>query len=230
VDGATTSLPCLGGGLVRLGLAVEVAVRLLTLVAHLLTVALVYLGARRLAGAPAWAAALSAAYLAAGPGPRYAAAYFGPRSSPFACLTWPRRWRSRAAGHARPRRAFAFSGLALGSRDRGVILAALMLLSVVFLAGRKESPTAVLWFAGVFGLLGGRTSSGAGATSAPPPNPFLKKGEAASTRRARGSRCSSSSRKGLPFFAPVWRPSRSKGRRRRVAVLIPVGGFALAFS
>ncbi len=235
VDGATDFLFLLSAaGLVRLGLAVEVAVRLLTLVAHLLTVALVYLGARRLAGAPPWAAALSAAFLAVGPGLRYAAAYFGtPFFVLFACLTWLAAMALAGRGVTHGRAAvFAFSGLALGlTRPEGVILTALMLLSVVFLRGRKESREAILWFVGVFGLLGGAYFLWRWRYFGHPlPNPFLKKGGGRFYPTSARESVQFVIAQGLPFLAPVLAAlSFEKTRRRALALLIPVGGFALAF-
>jgi arabinofuranosyltransferase len=235
VDGATDFLFLVSAaGLVRLGLAVEAAVRLLTLVAHLLTVGLVYVGARRLAGAPAWAAALSAAYLAVGPGPRYAAAYFGtPFFALIACVTWLAAMALAGRGPTRGRAAaFAFSGLALGlTRPEGVILAALMLLSVVFLTGRREGRTAILWFVGVFGLLGGAYFLWRwNYFGHPLPNPFLKKGGGRLYPTSARESLQFVVSQGLPFLAPVLAAlSFERTRRRALALLIPVGGFALAF-
>jgi arabinofuranosyltransferase len=235
VDGATDFLFLVSAaGLVRLGLAVEVAVRLLALVAHLLTVGLVYIGARRLAGAPAWAAALSAAYLAVGPGLRYAAAYFGtPFFALFSCLTWLAAMALAGGGVTRGRAAaFAFSALALGlTRPEGVILAALMLASVVVLSGPRASRTAVFWFAGVFGLLGGAYFLWRWRYFGHPlPNPFYKKGGGRLYPTSARESVQFVVSQGLPFLAPVLAALPfERTRRRAVALLVPVGGFALAF-
>lgn len=235
VDGATDFLFLVSAaGLVRLGVGIEFAVRVLTLAAHFLTVALVYLGARSLAGAPAGAAALSAAFLAVGPGLRYAAAYFGtPFFALFACLTWLAAMALAGRGvTGRRSAAFALSALALGlTRPEGVILASLMLLSVVFLLGREPTRQAVLWFVGVFGLLGGAYFLWRWQYFGHPlPNPFYKKGGGHLYPTSARESVQFVIAQGLPFLAPVLAAlSFEKTRRRALALLIPVGGFALSF-
>ncbi|NIM07365.1 MAG: hypothetical protein GTN69_09795, partial [Armatimonadetes bacterium] len=90
LDGATDFLfMVVVAGLAKLGLGLEAAARGVTLASHILTVLIVYLAINRLGPAGRWAAALSAAYLALGPGKGYIAACFGtPFFALFASITW----------------------------------------------------------------------------------------------------------------------------------------------
>src|SRR4051812_6765343 len=90
VDGATDFLYTLAvAGVTAVGFSVETAARVLEHVAHLVTIAVVYLAIRRVWGAPRWMAIVSVVYLATGPIVSYVAAYFGtPFFAVFAALSW----------------------------------------------------------------------------------------------------------------------------------------------
>ena len=78
VDGATDFLfMLLVAGLQAVGLSLEAAAQILGLCAHGATAALVYLGGRRLHGAPPPLALVPAAFLAFGPGLNHLAACYG---------------------------------------------------------------------------------------------------------------------------------------------------------
>jgi len=230
VDGATDFLfMVVVAGLARLGLTVEGAVRMVCLASHFLTVALVYLGVRRLHGASRWLAALSAAYLAVGPGLRFAAAYFGtPFFVVFVVVTWWLAFRLRdGAGRWTPA-LFALSGLTMGLiRPEGVFLTLLMLGAVVWWRGLRGSWKAVAWTAGVLLVLGGAYFAWRWHYFGHPlPNPFYKKGGGALywdglswAVRIAGKAC-------LPFGLAYVAALRSReATRRAIFSLIPAAGF-----
>src|SRR5438552_9579094 len=90
VDGATDFLfMIVVGCLIRAGFSVTHAAQETALVCHTLTVLGIFLGTRALSGGRRAAAAVSAAYLAVGPGLRYAAASYGtPLTALLALATW----------------------------------------------------------------------------------------------------------------------------------------------
>ncbi len=163
VDGATDFLLMVSvAGLARLGLSIEGASYLLNFVSHALSIVVVYVGVRRHTDAPRWTAVLSAAFLAFGPGIRYAEAHFGtPYFGLWAATSWVLATKLHRRGETtRDAILFAFSGLLLGlTRPEGVFLAGFMLVAV-FLArgdGRswRDHRRTLVWFVAVFGLLGG---------------------------------------------------------------------------
>jgi hypothetical protein len=180
VDGATDFLfMALVAALHAAGTPLEAAVRVLDLVAHALTVVVVYAGARRLFGASWPAAVVSAAFVAAGPALAYTEACFG---TPLFALTVAVAWyaAARAAqdgGHGSAA-AFAASALAMGlARPEGALMAVFMLAAVAYARGPRESGTVVRAFLVVFGGLGlayflWRWSY----FGHPLPTPFYKKG------------------------------------------------------
>lgn len=181
VDGATDFLfTIILAILLRLGLPVEAATRLVAFAAHVLTVMLVYFAVRRRHGLPRAAAFASAGFLATGPGVGYAVAHFG--TPLFALLavvcalfalalveqgsTVFRAW------------GFAVASLLLGlARPEGVFLALLLLGAVLAARGWQGSAYCLLAFALVFTLLGGAYFAWRWYTFGYPlPNPFYKKG------------------------------------------------------
>lgn len=159
VDGATDFLYLLlVAGLRTLGLSIETAVRLMGVSAHLLLVALVYIANRRLYGAGQYAAGLSAAFLAVGPGLSYVRMYFGtPVFALFVGLAWysairltqerPFTWRTVCA--------FALFALLAGlTRPEGVFMAGFMLLTTLLVSGRQGWKRLLGGFVIVFGLPG----------------------------------------------------------------------------
>jgi len=157
VDGATDFLfMLLLAGLHRGGLGLEAAVRALDLLAHALTVVVVYAGARRFFAASPLAALVSAAFVAAGPALAYAEACFG---TPLFALTVAVAWCAAALAARETGRAaavaFAAAALAMGlARPEGALLAAFMLLAVLYARGAGGSATTLRAFGLVFGGLG----------------------------------------------------------------------------
>jgi hypothetical protein len=182
VDGATDFLFMTAVAvLIKAGLPIGRSVRVLGLGAHFLTVLLVFWANRRIWKAGVTASFITALYLAVGTGLWYVAAYFG---TPFfalsAALTWtlalllmqpdePSKWTAWG---------FAISGLITGLiRPEGVLLSALMLLSVVLVRGWRPSQRIVLIFASVMLMLGGIYFAWHWSYFGHPlPNPYYKKG------------------------------------------------------
>jgi arabinofuranosyltransferase len=180
VDGATDFLfMLLLAGLYAAGVSLPAGAMGLDLAAHALTVLVVYAGARRVFGASATAAFVSAAFVAAGPSLAYAAAGFG---TPLFALTVAVAW-CAAALHARdggrPQAvAFALTALLMGlARPEGALLAVFMLVAVMLARGASGSRDTVLVFAAVFGGLGLIYFAWRWwYFGYPLPNPFYKKG------------------------------------------------------
>ena len=166
--------------LVKAGLAVEIAARLVGILSHLLTAILVYLAITRLHGASRWVALLSATYLAIGPGLGYIAADFGTTFfALFACITWYIATRIvKGANSNATSLLFAFSGLIMGLiRPEGVFLAVFILLALLYMKGIKNSLTLIAHFIIVFLLIGGTYFLWRWHYFGYPlPNPFYKKG------------------------------------------------------
>jgi len=231
VDGATDFLFMLAvAGLHRAGASLQDAVRGLCFASHLLTVALIYLAIRRLHGSRQWMAALSAAYIAVGPGLAYTSACFGtPFFALFACLTWILAT-LLAEGDRSPRACllFALSGLAMGLiRPEGVLLAAFMLAAVVFMRGVRRSLGPLAWFVGVFALLGGAYFAWRWWYFGHPlPNPFYKKGGWALHWDGLIVSVRGAARFSLPFALAYVAAFRSRATARRaIFALIPAGAF-----
>lgn len=182
VDGATDFLFMASvAALIKSGVSTGRSVRLLGLGAHVLTVLLVYWVNRRVWKAAVIISLVTALHLALGTGLWYVAAYFG---TPFFALSAGLTWLfalflMRAA--VIPTWAiwgFALSGMITGLiRPEGVLLAALMLLSVVILRGWRRCRQILVVFATVMLVLGGAyfvwhwTYFGH-----PLPNPYYRKG------------------------------------------------------
>lgn len=156
-DGATDFLfMVLLAGLHARGVPLERAAQAVDIVAHALTVAVVYLGARRLFSA-SWAAALlSAAFVAAGPGLAYAAAGFGtPLFALTVAVAWCAAVRAAGDGGRGPALAFATSALVMGlARPEGALLAVFMLVAVMYASDGPGARATLRAFVAVFGTLG----------------------------------------------------------------------------
>ncbi|HEX8990799.1 MAG TPA: hypothetical protein VF784_03905 [Anaerolineales bacterium] len=182
LDGATDFLFMVASAaLIHLGVPVGRSVRVIGMVSHLLTVAVVFWANRRVWGADRWVSLLSGLYLGLGTGLSYVAAFFGtPFFALFAALTWGFGLlliqRKEAPGWVPW--AFAVSGLITGLiRPEGVILAALMLIAVALLKGWPSSTRIIVVFAAVFLVLGGAYFLWHWSYFGYPlPNPFYKKG------------------------------------------------------
>ena len=154
VDGATDFLLMVAlAGLVKAGLSVEHATRSLGITSHALTCLILYIAIRRVHSAPHWAALLSAAYLAVGPGLRYVEAYFGtPFFAVFGCTTWVLAYHVFRQGESRATAVlFAVSSLILGlTRPEGVFLSAFILAALLLTSGWHSSRRMVFFYVLLF--------------------------------------------------------------------------------
>jgi len=144
--------------LAKAGLSLELSVRLIVFISHILTAVFVYLAIRTLHGSSRWIAFIPAAYLAVGPGLWYVEAYFGtPFFTLFVCLTW---WFANKLEKENNRRflplLFALTSFTMGLiRPEGVFLAIFIMLSILYGKGFRQSRRVVLYFLGIFIFLGG---------------------------------------------------------------------------
>lgn len=181
VDGGTDFLflVSLAAG-IKAGLSAELAARLIGIVAHLLTVLLVYIAITRQQQGSRWLALLSATYVAVGPGIAYISAYFGTTFfALFACLTWYiANVLVKEEKNIGWSLLFACSSLLMGlARPEGVILAVFMLVAVVYMKGIRQSRSTIVIFLATFALLGGLYFLWRWQYFGYPlPNPFYKKG------------------------------------------------------
>ncbi|MBK9782557.1 MAG: hypothetical protein IPP55_21410 [Anaerolineales bacterium] len=236
VDGATDFLfMAASAGLIKLGFTVGQSVRGIGFAAHLLTVLIIYWTNRRVHNGNISFSFLSGLYLAVGTGLSYVSAYFG---TPFFALaaasTWalglilmkeenPSFWLSIA---------FALSGLITGLiRPEGVILAALMLVAVVFMRGLNKSKMIVVAFGSVFLLIGGAYFLWRwNYFGYPLPNPFYKKGDGGWKWDSFQHSMWNALRLCLPMVIAFILGFRSNETfKRTVAHLVPILGFAIAF-
>lgn len=231
VDGATDFLfTVIVGGLVRCGIAVETAVRGIGIVSHLLTVLLVYVAVRRLHMAHRAVAALSAAYLALGPGPSQLAAYFG---TPLFVLSAAACWyqANNLVSTSREAHApwvWAFSCLIMGLiRPEGVFLALFMLMAIVYVLGAFKARRILIAFLCVFGLVGGAYFFWRWHYFGHPlPNPFYKKGGGRLHFWSLGTSIRNALELSLPFIPAFILGCRSKrSMRATVFALFPIAGF-----
>lgn len=158
VDGATDFLFMVALAGVRwLGPSIEDAARWIGVVCHVLTCLVVYLGVRRLHGAPRWTALLSASYLALGPGLAYVEAGFGtPSFGLVAATTWYLAVRAYRGERSLSNAVwFSLSALALGLvRPEGVFLGLFMLAGLLLFQGWRPHRRLVGTYVLVFGLPG----------------------------------------------------------------------------
>ncbi|MFM8891008.1 MAG: hypothetical protein ACKOTB_05160, partial [Planctomycetia bacterium] len=180
VDGATDFLVMVAvAGLTWLGQSVEHAVRFLGMISHVATVMLIY-AAIRLFHGNRFYAAVSAAFLAVGPGLRYIEAHFGtPMFAFMAALSWTFILALRSTPDSRPLAVgFALTALTMGLvRPEGVLFAVFMLAGLVASRGLRRCFFAVAAFTVVFGILGGGYFLWRwNYFGHPLPNPFYVKG------------------------------------------------------
>ncbi len=233
VDGGTDFLfMLLVSLLVKAGISLELSVRFIALASHIGTVILVYLVIRKFHALARWIAIICSAYLAIGLGLVYSEAYFG---TTFFALTAAVSWYfairlARQEGSPLTAFMFALSGLIMGlARPEGVFLALFMLLAVIKTNGWLKSRRVLLYFLGIFAVLGGAYFFWRwNYFGYPLPNPFYKKGG--------GDIYFSSLYKSirnvifltLPFIWMVILGLRSsKIARQAVFSLIPIAGFTL---
>jgi hypothetical protein len=236
VDGATDFLFLIvSGALIKVGVPVGRAVRLLGFVSHLLTVLLIYWVNRRVWNAGIAVAAFASLYLAVGPGLSYVAAFFG---TPFFALASAATWALGLLLIHRERPpyglviGFSLTGLATGLiRPEGVVLAALMLLAVVLARGVRKSWPIVLTFAAVILVLGGAYFFWRwDYFGSPLPNPFYKKGGGVLHWDSLHASLLNTLRLALPFaLAYLLAIGERTAARLAAAFLIPLVGFAVAF-
>lgn len=159
VDGATDfGFMAMVMLLIRWGASPELAVRVLTIGAHVLTVVVLYRATLRYQVAPRWAAVGSAAFLAMGPALAQIESYFGTVFfALFALLAFVQVIKIAKGDKGwSPLIWFSIYGLCTGLvRPEGVFLAGFMLLALVWFQGLRQSWRAIAVFAGIFGLLGG---------------------------------------------------------------------------
>jgi hypothetical protein len=160
VDGATDFLfMVLCAAVHKTGVGLERAAQGIGLLAHVATVLLVYLGARRLGAAPPALALLSATFLALGPGLRHLAAGYGTPLFALACgLTFAAAVSLADAPAERVGRAalvFSLAGLLAGlARPEGVFFAAFCLGAVIHARAGAEARVILSRFLAVFLTLG----------------------------------------------------------------------------
>ncbi len=236
VDGATDFLFMAAvAGLIRLGLAIGRAVRVLGFGAHVLSVLLVYWVNRRIWGAGVLLALISSMYLAVGTGLSYVAAFFGTTFFALsASITW-----TLALLLIRSARMptwlealFSLSALLTGLiRPEGVILGLLMLMAVAILRGWRASRNTIGIFVAVFIVLGGAYFLWHWQYFGYPlPNPFYKKGGGTFYLDSFWESLGNFLRFGGPFVLAFLLGLRaSQTRRLSLAFLLPILGFAAAF-
>ncbi len=226
VDGATDFLfLVLLAGTVKLGVGLTTATRALALLAHILTVGVIYSTVRRVHGAGRWPAFLSAAAFAAGPGIGHAAAYFGTPVFVFcAALSWQYAARLAADPSPRPAAGFALSCLAGALvRPEGVFLGLFMLAAVVYRRGWRESRAVVLWFVGAFALLGGAYFAWRWHYFGHPlPNPFYRKGGGRLHKHGLVTSTKNALLLAAPWLWAVIAGWRASARKETIFALIPV--------
>lgn len=182
VDGATDFLfMIVVAAAHKAGLPLENAVRFLTVLSHFATVTLVYSAMRAVQKSPVVPAALTALYIAVGPGLPLCAAYFGTSFFVlFVTLTWvlAQKILLEERGSWTLFSAFALAGLVTGLiRPEGVIMAGLMAVSFLFVLPAKLFFRAACVFASVFLALGGIYFGWRwNYFGYPLPNPFYIKG------------------------------------------------------
>ncbi len=235
VDGGTDFLYLvLLAGLVRAGLAVEVAARLTCALAHVATVFLIFVAIRRLHGSSVWVGAVTAAAFAVGRGADYVSACFGaPFFAFLVALTWYFAYAAARSPDSRgPAIAFSASALAMAlTRPEGVFLAAFMVVAVVVLNGARSARTTVATFLIFFGVAGGiyffwRWSY----FGYPLPNPYYRKGGGGLYPDALAHSILRVVKMGLPFLLVYPLAMRSKELRRAALFsAVPIAGFTFVW-
>jgi len=235
VDGATDFLFMIVlGFLVKAGLTLDFATRLIGISSHIATVWIVYLASTRLFTARLWPALVNATCLVVGPGLSYVAAYFGtPFFALFACITWYVALTTILKGESR-NRAVVFAGSALMTaliRPEGVILTSLMLVAIVYFNSVRPSRQTILFFLAAFLFIGGAYFLWRWHYFGYPlPNPFYKKARyiiyPGSLRTSVLNTLKFSCPFLLAFIASLY---SVKSARWAIGISIPIAGFASAF-
>jgi arabinofuranosyltransferase len=183
VDGATDFLFMVVVAAVRrLGLSIDSATRFVVVAAHFATIAVIYLGMRRVQRSGVIAASLSALFFALGPGLFIGAAYFG---APFFALTvaiaWLRAQQLMSAAEQSIRDCVIFSIASLIAglvRPEGVLVSLMMLAGIGVVIPRRRFIRLIVVFAAVFLALGGAYFIWRWSYFGYPlPNPYYKKGD-----------------------------------------------------
>ena len=231
IDGATDFLfMAVTAGVIKLGLSVESAVRLICLLSHFLTIFFVYYAVRGIYGCNRWLALLSSMYLAIGPALGHIQAYFGtPFFALFACLTWILAIKLVRGGSSHLR-ALLFGLTALITaliRPEGVFLTGLILIAVIYMKGFREARKEILYFIIIFAVLGGfyfwwRWNY----FGYPLPNPFYKKGGGHVYIGSLRESILNIVRVAVPFILVYVAAFRSRETTRlAVFSMIPIAGF-----
>ncbi len=159
VDGCTDFLfMAILALMIRLGLSAESESFIIGIFSHMATVAVVYYSVRKLHSSRYVFAVITAAIIAFGPALLYIASFWGtPFFAFFACLTW---YFSLAQIYDKDSPwiplAFASSALITGLiRPEGVFLSLFMLLAIIYINGIRESQRVILYYTGIFIVLGG---------------------------------------------------------------------------
>lgn len=232
VDGATDFLfTVVLGGVHAGGLSLEAAVRVLALIAHAVTCAVVYLTARRVHGTQRLLSVVAASALGVGPALAYTEASFG---TPFFGLTVALSWIGVLGCRRHPTSwrwgvGFGIGWLIMGlTRPEGVILGGLMALALVI--DRRDaimrSLGAALAVVGSFGILYflWRWSY----FGYPLPNPYYKKGGGSLHADGLQTAVANVVRNTLPFLLLFPAALRSaRGVREVVFAGVPAAGFTL---
>lgn len=235
VDGATDFLfMILSGLLMKAGYPLEFSTRIVGFVSHCTSVVLIYIILRKLYQAPLTLSIIPAIYLAVGPGLYYVTAYFGTSFfGLFSLVTWAFVLILLEKGFSHPVSAlFSASALVMGLiRPEGVMLAGLMLLSIIWVRGFKESRFVIFYFLIAFMLFGGLYFLWRwDYFGYPLPNPFYKKGGGILYPGSLKDSIIRSNRLCLPFIPAFILGFRSpKTMRLTIGFLIPILGFILSF-
>lgn len=235
VDGATDFLFMLVLGLiVKAGLSLEFATRVIGFSSHILTIWIVYLSLRQIFNTPRPFAVIPALYLSVGPGFFYVAEYFGtPFFALFASIAWYFALLLIQNGED-DKSSLLFAVMALITaliRPEGVILTGLMLLSIIYIKGLKSTQRTVYYFFAIFLSIGGiyllwRWNYFGYFL----PNPFYKKGGFKIYPLSLQISLLNTLFFCLPFVpAFIVGLCFKKTRRLTIGVLIPLIGFASAF-
>jgi len=166
VDGATDFLFTVAiGALARLThIGVIAACRILILLGHAASVAVIFVAGRRLLGGNRWVCAAMAAYLCAGPATKMALGCFGaPFFAAMLLGCWCAvLWYAQGSAQAQPSQSSWWRGIVVGlcgllaglTRPEGVLITAILLLGLTVLVGRARALRAWIAVIGVFLLLG----------------------------------------------------------------------------
>ncbi|PYQ13073.1 MAG: hypothetical protein DMF80_16230 [Acidobacteria bacterium] len=233
VDGATDFLfMIVVGCLIRAGFSVTHAAQETALVCHTLTVLGIFLGTRALSGGRRAAAAVSAAYLAVGPGLRYAAASYGtPLTALLALATWLVAMRvevSPPQGAQDWARLLGACTALLGmARPEGALLGLFCFATVVLLRDRGERNDVLKAFCSTFVPLGLVCFTWHWSCFGDPlPNPFYRKAGGAPHWYALARAFLNIASLGGVFLAVLAAgPLFRRTRRASLVALVPVAAF-----